>query len=691
MGSRNLQLPMIPDRTSNPLANLPRWATPLLYAALHFALVAVGFETQISRPSVAAFWPASGLALAALLLLPRHHWVGILVALCLADLAANQLLRPELPGEGRGLYLAIVGAGEALASAWGISRFVGNPVDFADVRRTLAFIVVVTTTSLIAGVLVAVPFAGPDFAGDFTENLQAVWIAHLLGTVIVAPLLLTFSHRGFAAEGHDSGLPAPEARNTLAAFSLLLGILLVVFLRPIGESRLPTDVPYLVYPALLWVVAIGGTRRATLAILLVVVFQTVATLQGLGPFARAGGPAFARAYEVQTFLSLVVMPVLLVSAVVLQLRRAARALGDSEQRYRAFVANSSEVIFRAELEPPVPVNLPPAQQAALIRTGAVIAECNAAFLAAQGLVANKPGIIGSRLSEHPTWSDLYLERAVQWVSHGYQLSGIEHSLPDRGARLLASVSGVVEDGRLVRFWGVAQDVTRLLEAEQRVQLQTTQLRRLAGELMKGDERVRRKIAAELHDGAAQSLVAAQIELGLLARVDGGPARDLGLLRRALDSATTGLRTLMSDLAPAGLSEPRIGAGIGELARHFGRAQGITLEFADDGAAKPLEADSRILLYQCVRELLRNAVKHGQTVWIGVRSRVEDGQIVVEIEDRGTGFEPGVLESLPGSRGGFGLYSVRERLHMLGGSMRIASTPGTGTLVTLTLPMEREAP
>ncbi len=684
-------IPTMPlHRDPSPLDRLPVWATPLIYAALHFTLVAAGLEMQISRPSVAAFWPASGLALATLLLLPRRHWIGILVALCAADLTANLLLRPELPGGGRGAWLSLVGVAEAVAGAWLVRRVAGDPVDFSDVQRTLAFILVVTVTTLAAGALVAVPFAGPQFAGDFTENLQAVWIANLLGTVIVAPLLLTFGRLGFAPAGRDSGLPPPQAASTLAAFATLAAVLMAVFLRPIGELRLPIDVPYLVYPALLWVVAIGGTRRVTLAILLTVVFQTVATLEGLGPFAPVAGPAFARAYEVQTFLGLVVLPVLLVSATLLQLRRAGRALADGEQRYRAFVANSSEIIFRAEVVPPVPVSLPPTEQAERIRQGAVIAECNAAFLAAQGLSVDKPGIVGSPLREHPTFSDLYLGRIAQWVASGYQLSGIEHRLPDSPVLLLASLSGVVEDGQLVRFWGVAQDVTSLRDAERTVQHQATQLRRLAGELMKSDERVRRKIAAELHDGPAQGLVAAQIELSLAGREDGRPGRDLAPLRRALESATTGVRALMSDLAPAGLSEPRIGAGIGELARHFGRTQGISVEASDDGAPKPLDADSRILLYQCVRELLRNAVKHGQTVWIGVRTRLEDGQIVVEVEDRGTGFEPESLEALPGHRGGFGLYSVRERLRMLQGTLKIRSSPGSGTLVTLSLPPTQEA-
>lgn len=322
-------------------------------------------------------------------------------------------LRPELPGDGRDLYLGVVGAAEALSGVWLVARIAGDPVDFSDVRRTLAFIGVVIATTLASGALVAVAFAGFRFAGDFVQNLQAVWIANLLGTVIVAPLLLTFGRLGFSAGGPDSGLPAPEARSTLSAFAVLLAVLLATFLRPIGEPRLPIDVPYLVYPALLWIVAIGGTRRVTLAILLVVVFETVATLQGLGPFARATGPAFARAYEVQTFLGLVVVPALLISAVLLQLRRAGRALANSEQRYRAFIANSSEVIFRAEIDPPVPVSLSPREQAERILADAVIDECNAAFVAAQGLTVAKPHIVGSPLRAHPAWS-----KTASWCASG---------------------------------------------------------------------------------------------------------------------------------------------------------------------------------------------------------------------------------------------------------------------------------
>lgn len=213
------------------------------------------------------------------------------------------------------------------------------------------------------------------------------------------------------------------------------------------------------------------------------------------------------------------------------------------------------------------------------------------------------------------------------------------------------------------------------------------LRQLATGLMLEQERLRRRIATELHGGAAQGLVAAQIELSLLERAGGSANRDFARLHRALEAATADVRRLMAELAPAGLSEPRIGAGIVEMARHFGRTRGLTVEAKDDGEPKPMDADARILLYQCVTELLRNAVAHGRSVWLGVRTRAESGQLVVEIEDRGIGFEPATRGSRAGPAGG--LFGVRERLRLLRGSMRIRSSPGSGTLVTLTVPMQRE--
>jgi signal transduction histidine kinase len=92
---------------------------------------------------------------------------------------------------------------------------------------------------------------------------------------------------------------------------------------------------------------------------------------------------------------------------------------------------------------------------------------------------------------------------------------------------------------------------------------------------------------------------------------------------------------------------------------------------------------RVLLFQVVRELLFNVVKHADTDRALVTLDDEDGTLVITVEDEGRGFDPDTLE--PKTEGGFGLFSVRERLRLFGGHLEIDSTPGNGTRMTAVLP------
>ncbi len=113
--------------------------------------------------------------------------------------------------------------------------------------------------------------------------------------------------------------------------------------------------------------------------------------------------------------------------------------------------------------------------------------------------------------------------------------------------------------------------------------------------------------------------------------------------------------------------------------------GIATTFEDDGQAKPLEDDVRAMPFRSVRELLTNIVKHSQNT----RIRKEGEQIVIHLEDDGIGFAPDGLE-IGEDMGGFGLFSIRERLSHMGGSVDIDSNPGQRcrcTLRALLLPSE----
>ena len=92
------------------------------------------------------------------------------------------------------------------------------------------------------------------------------------------------------------------------------------------------------------------------------------------------------------------------------------------------------------------------------------------------------------------------------------------------------------------------------------------------------------------------------------------------------------------------------------------------------------------LFRAVRELLFNIVKHAQTANASVQlSRTADGRACIVVSDEGAGFDPETLRAWDGTAGGFGLFSLRERLELLGGQFEVNSSPGRGTSVTISGP------
>ena len=103
------------------------------------------------------------------------------------------------------------------------------------------------------------------------------------------------------------------------------------------------------------------------------------------------------------------------------------------------------------------------------------------------------------------------------------------------------------------------------------------------------------------------------------------------------------------------------------------------------AFKHMNPDVKTILYQVFRELLNNVVKHSKAKNAHVMIDMENGHFRVKVTDDGLGFDTQMLGA-PTVDGGFGLYSIRERLIAIGGSLMIESAPGTGTIVTAIMPV-----
>lgn len=228
---------------------------------------------------------------------------------------------------------------------------------------------------------------------------------------------------------------------------------------------------------------------------------------------------------------------------------------------------------------------------------------------------------------------------------------------------------------------------RIAERTQIAEQRATQLRALASELALTEQRERRRLAQILHDHLQQILVAAKLKVGLLKKrieIEDQQNR-LRRVDELLDESIGVSRSLTVELSPPVLYDAGFTAALEWLARHMQEKHGFSVRVEVQTDLEPATEDLRVFLFDAVRELLFNVVKHGGTSEASLQLCVTNkGDFRVIVEDEGVGMVPrddesGVLES------GFGLFSIRERLELLDGRMEIDSSVKQGTRILLTIP------
>lgn len=209
-----------------------------------------------------------------------------------------------------------------------------------------------------------------------------------------------------------------------------------------------------------------------------------------------------------------------------------------------------------------------------------------------------------------------------------------------------------------------------------------QLRALATDLVQTEQRERQRLARILHDHLQQLLVAAKFSIGSLARNE-TVQNDCQHVTGILDQAIQASRSLTAELSPPILQEKGIAAGLEWLVRDMKEKHGLMVDLQADSTAAPLAQHMHTFLFEAVRELIFNIVKHAHAGVARVQYQLIDGEAVVTVEDDGAGFDVACLES---ASAGFGLFSIRERISYLGGRLVAKSRPGSGSCFTLSLPI-----
>ncbi|MGC3974366.1 MAG: response regulator [Nitrospira sp.] len=264
-----------------------------------------------------------------------------------------------------------------------------------------------------------------------------------------------------------------------------------------------------------------------------------------------------------------------------------------------------------------------------------------------------------------------------------------------------------DDGRMSYTRCFTRDITeqKAIEAEldRRVADRTQELvdsqqklRRLAAELSLAEGRVRKTLAGELHDYLAQLLIVVRLKLAQIMREETGNPTLLPSIDAAdkvLDDAITYTRSLMAELNPP-ILEFGLVMGLKWLAHKFKTHHLNVVVVAPETLNVQLPEMYTAYLFQSVRELLMNVVKHAKTDTATIALTYDANALSLEVSDEGKGFGPASIPSRLATDHGltqFGLFSIRERTEALGGRFEVRSAPSQGTHAKLIIPLSELVP
>jgi signal transduction histidine kinase len=247
-----------------------------------------------------------------------------------------------------------------------------------------------------------------------------------------------------------------------------------------------------------------------------------------------------------------------------------------------------------------------------------------------------------------------------------------------------------EIGELSRAFNRAAEQMAQAEAERAERQRQRQF--YLQRIIQAQEEERRRVARELHDETGQALTALMVglrnveeaanESEMRVRLDG--------LRQVLAGALAHVRQLAYDLRPAVLDDLGLGPALRRYAEgcqdRFGIRVGVQTIGIDDQRLSP---ELETTVYRIVQEAILNAARHARCARIDVLVQAQNGQVVAIVEDDGLGFDPAAAPESGSASAHLGLFGMRERAELVGGSLEVESAPGRGCTIYLRAPLEVE--
>jgi len=651
-----------------------------LVALVYYVAGRIGLELAYLDGAVAALWPPAGLGLAVLFLYGVRLWPGIVIG----DLLLGDFSTPlgTVLAQTLGNTLALV------AAALLLRRLTGRGGRLERVSDVLALVACALVAALVSAAFGPISLRlGDVISADELGRVFRTWtLGDASGVLVVAPVILTWATAGL------SGIRRRE---------LVEGAVVLVLLVGLAELAPQRDVPYIVFPMLLWAALRFGPRGAAAAILVVCSITVWNTAENDGPFVRDS--ITDSLLTTQLFIAIAALTSLVLAAVTAERTRVTAALAASEASQRALADEQAALRRVATL---VAGEAPPSRvfEQVTEEVARLLGVSSASVVRYDG--ADTATVVGT-WSEDATPSipvssriDLDGDTVVAKVLRSgspqrvdrYERAGgtLAETLRSFGYR--AAVAAPVNVGG--RLWGALGAATRsddplpegleqrlcdfaelvaqaLANADAYEQLAASRAR-----IVEAGDAERRRLERNLHDGAQQRLVSVALDLRMVgATLEKDPQAARKALSTAQDQLVRGLeelRELARGIHPAVLTERGLGPALQALVNRAPVPIEIT-ELPKERLAAPVE----VAAYYVVAEAITNVAKYARASNVTVSIRHSNGFATVTVSDDGVGGADPAH--------GTGLRGLADRLEALDGCLDVESRAARGTRIRAEIP------